>query len=125
MWNIFKLRHCAIFPRDDSLSIFAATTFHNHVRNGMAWYHCAINTEIEIIDSNLNLEIKLEIKFFLRVRLISTSWLNLLLNLHRMPIKRIIYPQPRSTHLEVSFPLRCLQRLSLLYIATQRLPMAR
>jgi nucleoside 2-deoxyribosyltransferase len=30
-----------------------------------------------------------------------------------------------STHLEVGFPLRCFQRLSIPYIATQRLPLAR
>jgi hypothetical protein len=30
-----------------------------------------------------------------------------------------------NTHLEVGFPLRCFQRLSTPYIATQRLPLAR
>ena len=30
-----------------------------------------------------------------------------------------------STHLEVGFPLRCFQRLSAPYMATQRLPLAR
>ena len=29
-----KFRHRAIFPVDSSKSIVAATTFHNHVRNG-------------------------------------------------------------------------------------------
>ena len=42
-----KFRRRAIFPRDDSLSIFAAITFNNHVRNGMALYYYAIDTEIK------------------------------------------------------------------------------
>jgi hypothetical protein len=42
-----KFRRRAIFPRDDSLSIFAAITFNNHVRNGMALFYYAIDTEIK------------------------------------------------------------------------------
>lgn len=44
-----KSQYCAIFSRDSSLNIFAAITFHDHVRNGMVWFYYAINTEIEII----------------------------------------------------------------------------
>ena len=43
----YKFRRCAIFPEGYPSSIFAATTFNSHVRNGMALYHCAINTEIK------------------------------------------------------------------------------
>jgi hypothetical protein len=81
----------------------------------MAWFHDAINTEIERL-------------FFLNLLKnmgISISRLNPLLNLHRIPIKHVVYMLPKSTHLEVSFELRCLQLFSLLYLATQRLPMAR
>ena len=43
----YKFRRCAIFPEGYPSSIFAATTFNYHVRDGMEWYHCAINTEIK------------------------------------------------------------------------------
>ena len=48
----YKFRHCAIFPKGNPLSIVAATTFHNHVRDGMEWYNCAINTEIKSFKLN-------------------------------------------------------------------------
>jgi len=40
-----EFRRRAIFPKDCSLSIFAAITFNNHVRNGMVLYYYAIETE--------------------------------------------------------------------------------
>ena len=51
--RIKKFRHRAIFPKDCSLSIFAAITFNNHVRNGMVLYYYAIDTEIK--SSKLNI----------------------------------------------------------------------
>ncbi len=55
---------------------------------------------------------------------ISKSRLQSLLIFDLIPIKRIVYPQPKSTHLEDGFPLRCFQRLSKLHVATQHLPLA-
>ena len=48
-----KFRRRAIFPKDDSLSIFAAITFNSHVRNGMALYYYAIDTEIKSYKLNV------------------------------------------------------------------------
>ena len=40
-------------------------------------------------------------------------------------LKGVLLPQgDGKSYLEVGFPLRCFQRLSLPYIATQRLPLA-
>jgi hypothetical protein len=51
------IQHLAIFPKDNSLSIFAVIMFHNHIRNGMVWFQYAINTEIS------NIIFKYDIKF--------------------------------------------------------------
>lgn len=48
----FKFRLCAIFPRSSPRSIFAAITFHTHVRNGMRWFHNAIKTEIKKLNAS-------------------------------------------------------------------------
>lgn len=64
-----------------------------------------------------NTEIK---KWILTRKVISKSLLNTLLYLHMIPIKRLVLPQPMSTHLEDGFPLRCFQRLSQPTIATRR-----
>ena len=116
LFKVFnKFRHFVIFPEGYPSSIFTLMTFHSYVRNGITWYYHSINTEIENHFESLFIPKGEEIfktKFCLRIRLISTSWLNTLLHLHRMPIKRLVLPQPKSTHLEDGFPLRCLQRLS-------------
>ena len=58
-------------------------------------------------------------------RSISTGQLNALLHLHLQPIDVVVYHRPLGgllpgrSHLEVGFPLRCLQRLSLPDIATR------
>jgi hypothetical protein len=53
-------------------------------------------------------------------RAISTGKLNALLRLHTRPIDVVVYYGSRGrTRFEVGFPLRCLQRLSRPYIATQ------
>ena len=46
------------------------------------------------------------------------------IDLHRKKTDRS-HLRDENTHLEVGFPLRCFQRLSTPYIATQRLPLAR
>ena len=53
-------------------------------------------------------------------RTISTGQLSTLLCLHIRPINLVVYKGPSgSAHLEVGFPLRCFQRLSLPYVATR------
>jgi hypothetical protein len=51
--KIVKFRRRAIFPKDYSLSIVAAITFNSHVRNGMALFHYAIDTEIKSVELNV------------------------------------------------------------------------
>src|SRR5262249_49304066 len=53
-------------------------------------------------------------------RAISTGKLNALPRLHTRPINVVVYHGSQGrTRFEVGFPLRCLQRLSRPYIATQ------
>ena len=42
-----KYQHCAIFPKNYFLSIFAAIKFNYHVRNGMVLFFYAKNTDIK------------------------------------------------------------------------------
>ena len=54
------------------------------------------------------------------IRAISTGKLNALPRLHTRPINVVVYHSSQGrTRFEVGFPLRCLQRLSRPYIATQ------
>ena len=56
-------------------------------------------------------------------RLISISQLNMLPHLHLWPINDIVYVEPQwRSYLRGSFTLRCLQRLSRPYVATQPCP---
>ena len=48
-----------------------------------------------------------------------------MLSFHLQPINVVVFngsmgPKPGSAHLEVGFPLRCIQRLSVPHVATQR-----
>src|SRR5579872_2296485 len=53
-------------------------------------------------------------------RAISTSKLNALLRLHIWPIDGVVFPGSQAKPgFEVSFPLRCFQRLSRPYLATR------
>ena len=54
------------------------------------------------------------------IRAISTGKLNALLRLHTRPINVVVFHGSQgSSRFEVGFPLRCFQRLSRPYIATQ------
>ncbi len=54
------------------------------------------------------------------IRAISTGKLNALPRLHTQPINVVVFHGSRgSSRFEVGFPLRCFQRLSRPYIATQ------
>lgn len=56
-----------------------------------------------------------------RIRVISSPQLNTLLCVHLDPINVIVsYDPSTNTYLEVGFPLRCFQRLSIPDIATGR-----
>ena len=60
-------------------------------------------------------------------RLISTGQLHTLLHFHLRPIDDVVYIEPyllksERSYLRVSFTLRCLQRLSRPYVATQLCP---
>jgi hypothetical protein len=55
-----------------------------------------------------------------KVKTISTGRLNTLQCVHRPPIKLVVCQRSTRCHLEVSFPLRCFQRLSPPDLATQR-----
>ena len=59
-------------------------------------------------------------------RPISIDKLNTLLHLHLRPINQVVflgsYPYGGKSYLEVGFALRCFQRLSIPYIATQPCP---
>ena len=73
-----------------------------------------------MIMCNLN---KLITKFGLNPRSISTGQLNMLPCFHLQPINQIVFLgsyfiKNGKSHLEVGFPLRCFQRLSIPYIAT-------
>ena len=52
---------------------------------------------------------------------VSTASLNAFRRLHARPINPVVFRGSQSNaHLEVGFPLRCFQRLSLPHLATQR-----
>ena len=54
-------------------------------------------------------------------RAISTSKLNALLRLHTWPIDGVVFPGSQAKPgFEVSFPLRCFQRLSRPHVATRQ-----
>ena len=66
-----------------------------------------------------------KLKLWLNPRLISTGQLNMLPCFHLQPINVVVFHESYfikngKTHLEVGFPLRCFQRLSIPYIATLR-----
>ena len=64
--------------------------------------------------------------FWSSPRPISIDKLNTLLHLHLRPINQVVflgsYPYGGKSYLEVGFALRCFQRLSIPYIATQPCP---
>ena len=85
---------------------------------------------IILIFSNRNLRFGWRYKplglFWSSPRPISIDKLNTLLHLHLRPINQVVflgsYPYGGKSYLEVGFALRCFQRLSIPYIATQPCP---
>ena len=127
-------RHRPIFPGRRQPSIFGTDELNCRVRYGNGWSLIVINTDYECPlyiqnritkDKQCN-DWKPAPNTFCRSspRLISIGQLNTLLCVHLRPINDVVYIDPYSkkdgrTYLRGSFTLRCFQRLSRPYIATQ------
>ena len=129
-------------------STIGAEGFHGRVRNGIGclaprYYHQAVEPQVDRDDSAKSralahsvcpLACQMEIwraadlgaarERFTRDqanRAIRTSQLSALRRFHTWPINVVVFHGPRARPgFEVGFPLRCVQRLSRPYIATQR-----
>ena len=119
-----------IFPGRLQPSIVSRSELNFRVRDGNGWTLALINT-------NYNRALKTEqserrrskrgrMPAYCRSspRAISTGQLHTLLRFHLLPINQVVFLGPYSTkdersHLRGCFTLRCLQRLSRPYIATQ------
>ena len=128
-----------IFPVSRPTSIFGGSELNFCVRYGNRWTLTPINTNDfkaytlkteHCVSALLRKHFPLSLLFQncrSSPRLISTSQLHTLLRFHLWPINDIVYVEPYSSkdersYLRESFTLRCLQRLSRPYIATQLCP---
>ena len=132
-----------IFPGRLQPSIFGTAKLNFRVRNGNGWTLCVKNTDLWTIRSQKTEQRLLKVRNKTQVikivlnfcepkssspRSISISQLNILLCVHLWPIKLVVYKWPYQlkvggiSNLEVSFTLRCLQRLSHPHAATQLCP---
>ena len=114
-----------------SRSTIGAGGFNGRVRNGIGWNSPAKTTRPAKNGKSKNLELTKRVTpgFFSRHgtmpcdqanRAISTSKLNALLRLHTWPIDGVVFPGSQAKPgFEVSFPLRCFQRLSRPHLATR------
>ena len=121
-----------IFPGRHQPSIFGADELNCRVRNGNGWTLTAINTNC--VHCTLKTEQRrvigrLHCLHYCRSspRAISTGQLHTLLHFHLRPIYQVVFLGPYSikderSNLRGCFTLRCLQRLSRPYIATQLCP---
>ena len=123
-----------IFPGRLQPSIVGRSELNFRVRDGNGWTLALISTNFSI---NLYPENRTKKTDGRRLRLpancrsspraISTGQLHALLHFHLRPINQIVFLGPYSikderSHLRGSFTLRCFQRLSRPYIATQLCP---
>ena len=131
-----------IFPVRLQTSIVGRSELNFRVRNGNGWTLALISTNYcrnYCSDNSIfgTHTLKTEQREAMRKalpanrrsspRAISTGQLHALLRFHLRPIKQIVYLCPYSlkderSHLRGSFTLRCFQRLSRPYIATQLCP---
>ena len=125
-----------IFPGCLQPSIVGRSELNFRVRDGNGWTLALISTNYSIEGLHLqNRTMYLQsstqgLACFLRrssPRTISTDQLHTLLCFHLRPINQIVFLGPYSimderSHLRESFTLRCFQRLSRPYIATQLCP---
>ena len=128
-----------IFTVSHPTTIVGARVLNFCVRDGNRWTHTPINTNysgytlktehrnfILLFITRLSLSL-LASNCRSSPRLISTSQLHTLPCFHLWPINDIVYVEPYSikderSYLRGSFTLRCFQRLSRPYIATQLCP---
>ena len=137
----FVCRLRPIFPGRLQPSIFGTAKLNFRVRNGNGWTLCVKNTDLmnicslkteqSVIDEfeSETQVIKIVMNFkSSSPRSISIGQLNTLLCVHLRPIKLVVCKWPYQlkvggiSNLEVSFTLRCLQRLSHPHAATQLCP---
>ena len=137
----------AIFPARLQASIFATAELNFRVRNGNGWTLCVKITDYMNVTTSIGNRTKrlwvernsrnwlaeqdtriVRVSKSSSPRSISIDQLHALLHFHLRPIKLVVYKWPYQiksggiSHLEVSFTLRCLQRLSHPYAATQLCP---
>jgi hypothetical protein len=126
-------------PGNDLLSRLSSTigagTFHGRVRDGIEWGRSAIITrQTKDVFRHIQCAYQNDLSCLLVIslirvsianesdkadRTISTGKLHALLRFHTRPINVVVFHGSRGrTCFEASFPLRCLQRLSLPHIAT-------
>ena len=126
-----------IFPGRLQPSIFGTAKLNFRVRNGNGWTLCVKNTDfswtyVHWKPNKVNLTGRRNSSNCVNLnqsssspRSISIGQLNTLLCLHLRPIKLVVCKWPYQlevggiSNLEVGFTLRCLQRLSNPYAATQ------
>ena len=115
-------------PRSFPRSTIGAEGLNFRVRDGNGCDPFAMATEkLDNYKNKYGLE-KEEFNYGQAARPISNGKLKTLLPLHIRPINLVVSEGPLGTlqsgisNLEVGFPLRCFQRLSLPNIATQRCP---
>ena len=124
-----------IFPGRLQPSIVGRSELNFRVRDGNGWTLALISTNYSL--EGLHLQNRTTKGDWRRLRLpancrsspraISTGQLHTLLYFHLRPINQIVFLGPYSimderSHLRESFTLRCFQRLSRPYIATQLCP---
>ena len=132
-----------IFPDRLQSSIVGRSELNFRVRNGNGWTLALISTNFAGATAPTNIQVRARTfkteqckgKFIKAAcifrrsspRAISTDQLHTLLRFHLRPINQIVSLGPYSlkderSHLRGSFTLRCFQRLSRPYIATQLCP---
>ncbi len=121
-----------ILPGRRQPSIVGRNELNFRVRNGNGWTLVLISTNYSICYTLKTEQRKRESKALPAIRrssprAISTDQLHTLLHFHLRPIKQIVFLCPYSikderSNLRGSFTLRCFQRLSRPYIATQLCP---
>ena len=115
--------------RDLSRSTIGAGGFNGRVRNGIGWNSSASITSPAKDRSSYDTQRPDDLDFFPDMergagvqanRAIRTSKLSTLLHLHTWPINVVVFHGSQGKPgFEMSFPLRCFQRLSRPYLATR------
>ena len=130
----FSMLALPIFPGRLQPSIVGRSELNFRVRDGNGWTLALISTNYEVYCTFKTEQCIKEsgrliacINCRSSPRAISTGQLHTLLHFHLRPINQIVFLGPYSikderSHLRGSFTLRCFQRLSRPYIATQLCP---